>query len=113
MAETLFDREQFKARLRARGVDVTDADVDKFIAQQQYNQPKASYGTPVAGQELRKTRPTPDVGLSPFARLYGAPEVAEPLIPEEEKSVFYDVVSNTLWNALDTALLGIPGAVLP
>ena len=49
MPETLFDREKFKANLRARGLEVTDRDIDQFLAQQRFNQPQEDYSPEVTG----------------------------------------------------------------
>jgi hypothetical protein len=113
--ETLFDREQYKAKLRARGLEVTDRDIDEFLAQQQFNQPQQDYSPAVTGvspnlswEDVYSTElaPSPYAGMDPYADMYGSPT-------QEAETTAWGLVSNTLWSFLDTATFGIAEAVVP
>ena len=98
MAEKLFDRERFIADARARGVTLTDEQIDSFIARKQQNQPQYNYSTQDQPRQRISDRD-----------LYTLPTGMD----QASKGEGYGVIANTLWAALDTALFGLPTILTP
>ena len=101
------DREEFKNRLVARGVDWSDQQIDNFLTLQQSGEN--------LGLEMQKRNPVgsafQEQAPRSFEQTVAQRMGSAPKIPQEQKSMMYDFVGNLLWEALDTSTFGALGAL--
>ena len=94
-----FDRQKFQSELMARGISMTNDEIDNYLDTQTASEGRPKSYLPYKNQQAQSTGFT----MPTLEDEYQAP------IPKENAAL--DFLGNTLWEAMDVGTFGIVGAL--